>query len=132
MIGEFCTAQRERCLSYYDSISLQPRNQKWFNRVFSCPMRKITTIFSQTKHLNWKYCIPSSQNHEVLYLLVKDSTAINVKILLKQLAAGCLFKILNTTLECSSSLLLALQKDFCQFVCDFYINYENYWPDYTN
>lgn len=46
VIGKFCTEQRERCLSCYDSVSLQPRNQKWFNGAFSCPMRKIRTIFS--------------------------------------------------------------------------------------
>ena len=44
------------------------------------------------------------------YVLVKDSSAINVKIL-KQLAAGCLFRVLITSLESSSLLLLALQKE---------------------
>lgn len=106
VIGEFCTARRERSFSYYDSVSFQPRSQKWFNGALSCPMRKIRTIFSQTKHLNWKYTKFMKWwgviSCHMSYLLVKDSTAINAKILLNQLAAGCLFKILIMTLEFSS------------------------------
>lgn len=51
------------------------------------------------------------------YLLVNDSTAIDAKI--KKLAAGCLFKILIMTLECSTSLLLALQKIFVSLFVTF-------------
>lgn len=45
-------AWKEGCLSHSNSISLQARNQRWFNRAFSWLMWKMRTTLSQPEHLN--------------------------------------------------------------------------------